>query len=77
MDLGFNWLISQENSTILTSKKGSNMLLTAVIIGAITGTFIGGFLVKDEGAIGELSMIAFGLNGLIFGIIAFSLLGLL
>ena len=53
------------------------MLLTAIIIGVISGTFIGGFLVKDEGAIGELSMIAFGLIGLVIGIVGFSLLGLL
>ena len=53
------------------------MILIAVIIGAITGTFIGGFLVKGEGAIKELSMIAFGLTGLVFSVIAFSLLGLL
>ena len=53
------------------------MLLIAVIIGAVAGTFIGGYFVEDEGAQGELSMIAFGLTGLIFGIITFSLLGLL
>ena len=69
--------MSQENFMILTSKKGSNMLLIAVIIGAFAGTLIGNFFVEDEGAYGELSMIAFGLIGLIFGIVAFSLLGLL
>tara|TARA_A200000159_G_scaffold161421_1_gene183336 strand:- start:1720 stop:1902 length:183 start_codon:yes stop_codon:yes gene_type:complete len=58
-------------------KEGNFMILIAVIIGAITGTFIGGFLVKGEGAIKELSMIAFGLTGLVFSVIAFSLLGLL
>jgi len=77
VDLDSNWQMSQENSTILTFKKGSNMLLIAVIIGAVAGTFIGGYFVEDEGAQGELSMIAFGLTGLIFGIITFSLLGLL
>ena len=77
MVIATSWLMSLSNFTILTSKKGSTMLLTAIIIGVISGTFIGGFLVKDEGAIGELSMIAFGLIGLIIGIIAFSLLGLL
>ena len=53
------------------------MLLAAVIIGTVAGTFIGGYLVEDEGPQGELAMIAFGLIGLIFGIVAFSLLGLL
>ena len=53
------------------------MLLTAVIIGTIAGSLIGGRFVEDEGAQGELAMIAFGLIGLIFGIVAFSLLGLL
>jgi uncharacterized membrane protein YeaQ/YmgE (transglycosylase-associated protein family) len=77
VDLGFNWLMSQESFMILTSKKGSNMLLAAVIIGTVAGTFIGGYLVEDEGPQGELAMIAFGLIGLIFGIVAFSLLGLL
>jgi uncharacterized membrane protein YeaQ/YmgE (transglycosylase-associated protein family) len=77
VDLGFNWQMSQESFMILTSKKGSNMLLAAVIIGTIAGSLIGGYFVEDEGPQGELAMIAFGLIGLIFGIVAFSLLGLL
>ena len=52
------------------------MLLVSTIIGIIAGVFVGSFLVEDEGPSGQLAMIAFGLAGLIFSIIAFSLMGL-
>ena len=52
------------------------MLLVCTIIGIIAGVFVGSFLVEDKGLFGQLAMTAFGLAGIVFSTIAFSLMGL-
>jgi hypothetical protein len=54
------------------------MIIIACLIGAVVFGTLGGLFVKEPGtAEGELAMLAWGLTGVIVGIVAFTQLGLI